>query len=144
VQAEEVLDLQGCDDDGDTTGEAQGHRRRNVLDETSEPGHPHGHQKEARDQGRHQQAAYTELLGHRIEDHHEGGGRPRDGEAGAAGHGDDDAGDDGGIETVLRRHTAGDGQRHGQRNGDDADRDAGDQVAAEARNAIGFVNTGLA
>ena len=48
VQTEEVLDLQGCDDDGDTTGEAQGHRRRNVLDEASEPGHPHGYQKEAR------------------------------------------------------------------------------------------------
>lgn len=59
-------------------------------------------------------------------------------------HGDDNAGDDGGVKAMLGRHPAGDGQRHGQRNGDDADRDAGDEVAAEARHAIGFIDTGLA
>ncbi|MNL12344.1 hypothetical protein D3C87_1332100 [compost metagenome] len=144
VQAEEVLDLQGGDHDGDAAGETQGHRGWNVFDEATEARHPHGHQEEAGDEGCHQQAPHPELLGHRIEDHHEGGGRPRDGETRAPRHGDDDAGDDGGVEAVLGRHPAGDGQRHGERNGDDADRDAGDEVAAEARHAIGFIDAGLA
>ena len=59
-------------------------------------------------------------------------------------HGDHDTGDDGGVEPVLGRHPTGDGQRHGKGNGDDADRDAGDEVAAKARHAVGFVNAGLA
>ncbi len=144
LQAEEILDLQGGDDDGDTTGEPQGHRGGNVLDEAPETRHAHGHQETARDESGHQQAAHAELLGHRVEDHHEGGGGARNGEAGSPGHGDDDASDDSGIKPVLGRHPTGDGQRHGKGNGDDADRDAGDEVAAKARHAVGFVNAGLA
>ncbi len=144
LQAEEVLDLQGGDHDGDTAGKAQGHRGRNVFDEAAEARHPHGHQEAARDQGGHQEPPHPELLGHRVEDHHEGGGGPRDGEAGAPGHGDHDTGDDGGVEAVLGWHAAGDGQRHGQRDGDDADRDAGDEVSPEAGSTVGFVYAGLA
>ena len=84
------------------------------------------------------------LLGDRIEDHYKGSGRAGDGVTGATGHGDHDTGDDGGIEAVLRRYAAGDGQCHGERDGDDAHRHTGDKITAEAGHAVGFINTGLA
>ena len=45
--------------------------------------------------------------------------------------GDQKAGDDGAVNSGLRRQPGGDGERHGQRQGDQADGDAGDQVVQE-------------
>ncbi len=53
VQAEEILDLQGRDHDGDTTGKAQSHWGGDVLDKAAEPRHPHGQQEKTGEQGRH-------------------------------------------------------------------------------------------
>jgi hypothetical protein len=43
----------------------------------------------------------------------------------------DDAGDDGRVEAVLRGDSAGDGEGHREREGDDADDEAGEQIGAE-------------
>jgi hypothetical protein len=43
----------------------------------------------------------------------------------------------------LRRNAATNGQRHGQRNGDNANRYPGNQVARETRQAIFFLPAGL-
>jgi len=68
--------------------------------------------------------------------HHEGGGGAGDVEARTAAQGDQRGGDQHRIEAVLRRHPHRNRQGHGQRNGDDADGDAGAQVAAQAVPAI--------
>jgi len=49
----------------------------------------------------------------------------------------------GGIKTILRRHAAADSQRHGKRDGDNADGDAGNQVAAQPGNGIFFTPAGI-
>ena len=67
---------------------------------------------------------------------HEGGGRPRDLDARAAEERDDRAADDRGVEPVLRRHAGGDGQRHRQRKGHDADHDAGHGVVPQRGPAV--------
>ena len=54
--------------------------------------------------------------------------RPGDLVLRAAGQRDHDARDDGRVEAVLRRHADGDGERHRERQRDDADHHAGERV----------------
>ncbi len=143
LQAEEVLDLHGGDGDGDTGGKAERHRQRNVLDQPAKARQPHQQQKHPGDQRGDQQAGQSELLRNRIQDHHEGGGGAGDAVARTAADGDDDPGDGGGIQAVLRRHAAGDRQRHRQRDGDNTDRHPGDSVFQQPRQAIRFPPAGV-
>jgi hypothetical protein len=108
-----------------------GDRVRDELDEAAETRQPHDEQDDAGHHAGDQQPGQA-VFGHDgREDDDEGGGRSRHLHLRAAEQGDERAGDDGGVDAVLRRHADGDGQRHGQRQGDDADDDAGDQVGGE-------------
>ena len=131
VQAEQVLDLQDGDDDADAGGKAQGHRIGHEFDQAPGAQQAQGDQDQSCHQCAQQQATEAVLLGDRQQNHHEGGGGAGNIEARAAAQGDQRCGDQHGVEPMLRRHTHGDGQRHGQRNGDDAHRQAGAQVAAQ-------------
>ena len=93
-------------------------------------------EEDARHRRGQEQAAQAEAGRDRDEDGHEGGGRPRDLHARPAEERDDGAADDGGVEPVLGRHAGGDGQRHRQRKGHDADHDAGHGVVPEVRPAV--------
>ncbi|MNE48694.1 hypothetical protein D3C80_1431740 [compost metagenome] len=136
AQAEQVLELQGGDDDADARGEAQGHRIGDELDQAAGAQQAQGDQDQPGHQGAQQQAAEAELLGDRQQDHHEGRGGAGDVEARAAAQGDQRGADQHRIEAMLWRHAHRNRQGHGQRNGDDADGDAGAQIAAQAFPAI--------
>ncbi|MNP12292.1 hypothetical protein D3C76_1045200 [compost metagenome] len=136
LQAEQVLDLQGGDDDADAGGETQGDRIGDELDQPAEARQAHGDQDHPGHQGAQQQSAHAELLGDGQQYHHEGSRGAADVEARAAGEGDQRCRHQHGVQAVLRRHTYGNGQRHGQGDGDDADREPGGQVAAQGGNGV--------
>ena len=56
VDAEEILDLAGDDEQGRTRGEADHHGMRNEIHQGAETGHPHRqlHQADHEGQGQHQ------------------------------------------------------------------------------------------
>ena len=81
-----------------------------------------------RDQG---QAAHAEAGDDAGDDDDECAGGAADLGARSAEGGDEEAGDDGGVETSLRGDSGGDGEGHGERQGDQADGDAGDEVVGE-------------
>lgn len=83
-------------------------------------------------------------LGDGVENHHEGGGWAGDAEPAAAGQGNDKAGDNRGIQPVLRRHATGDGQRHGQWDGNDAHGNAGHQVTQQTPAPVTLIQAGFA
>jgi hypothetical protein len=104
---------------------------RDELHQLAEPRQPHPDQDHARHHPGDQQAGDAVLLHDRQEDHDERRGRPGDLDPGAAEQRADDAGDDRGVEAVLRRHPGGDRERHRQRQRDHADHQAGHQVGAK-------------
>ena len=136
LQAEQVLDLQGSDDNANAGGKAQ---RNRVGDKFDQP--PGAHQAERNQnqpgqQRAQQQAAEAELLSDRQQNHHKGGGWPGDVKARTTKQSDQRAGHQHRIQAVLWCHADGNCQGHGQRNGNDAHRNAGAQVAAQVFPAI--------
>ena len=79
----------------------------------------------------HEQAVDAVLGDDAGHDDDERAGRPADLHVRAAERRDDEAGDDRAVDAGLRRHARGDRERHGQRQRDEADRDAGDQIRDE-------------
>ena len=69
-------------------------------------------------------------------DHDEGAGRAADLTFGAAERRDEEAGDDRAVDPGLRRHAGRDGERHRQRQRDQADGHPGDQVGEERPDGI--------
>src|SRR5690606_10252403 len=112
LQAEEVLDLQGSDDNADAGGEAQGHRIGHEADQLASAQQAQGDQDQPGQQGAEQQAADAVLLGDGQQDDHEGGGGAGNVEARAAKQGNQRSGDQHGVQAMLWRHANGDGQRH--------------------------------
>ncbi|MCY1511240.1 hypothetical protein D9M68_456480 [compost metagenome] len=142
-QAEQILDLQRGDDDTDTGGEAERHRIGDELDQPPQPRESHGDEDQPGHHRADQQAAEAELLGDGQQDHHEGCRGAGDVEARAAGEGDQRCRQQYRVEAVLRGYADGDGQRHGQGDGNDAYGNAGGQVAAQVRQAVALAQ-GLA
>ena len=66
-----------------------------------------------------------------VDDDDERAGRAADLHARAAERGDEESGDDGGLEAAVRRYAAGDGERDRQWQRDDADDDAGGEIVRE-------------
>ncbi len=130
-QAEHILELEGGDDDADASGEAQGHRVGHEGDQAPGAQQPEGDQDQAGQHGAEQQPADAELLGDGQQYHHEGGRGAGNVEARAAGEGDQRSGDQHRVEAVLGRHAHGDRERHGERDGDDANGQASVHVAAQ-------------
>src|SRR5206468_3351077 len=95
------------------------------------PEQSHGDQDEAGQQRRDHQSIDAVLQHDARHDDHERAGGPADLHAGAAEQRDEKARDDGGVEPALRAEPARDRERDGQRQRDDADDDAGNQVPGE-------------
>ncbi|MCY1359437.1 hypothetical protein D9M69_460080 [compost metagenome] len=131
LQAEQVLDLQGGDDDADAGGEPQGDWIRDELDQPAEACQAHDDQDQPGHQGAEQQSAQAELLGDGQQYHHEGRRGAGDVEARATGECDQRRRHQRRVQTMLRRHAYRYGQCHRQGNGDDADRQSCRQVAAQ-------------
>ena len=137
VEAQKVLDLQGCDDDPNTGGEPNDHRIGDNFDQTTKACQSHQHQNYASHEAGDQQTADAVLVDNRQQHHHERRGRTRDIHCRAASHCDHNTGDDRRVQPVLRWHTAGYCQGHRQRQGNDADRQSSQQVGTYAgRRAI--------
>ena len=99
---------------------------------------PADHQEDAGHHGRQQHAVDAMTIDGRGHQHDEGAGRPADLEAAAAQRRNQEAADDGRVEPAFRRRARGDGDRHGQRQRHDRDREARHGVGAEGRQAIAF------
>jgi hypothetical protein len=137
LQAEEILDLGEEDDDGDAVGEADHHGHRDEADQLPHARDAHGEQENAgQDRGAHQ-VGETVDGDDAVHNGDEGAGRAADLHPRAAAGGGDEAGDDGGPDAGCRRRAGGDGKGHGQRQGEDADRDAGGEILAELRAVVG-------
>lgn len=135
-QPQEILQLQGGDHDRDAAGEAHRDRVGHQLDEAAEARQAHEQQDHAGHGAGGEQTAEAEALGDGQQHHHECSRRPRNVDARAARERDQGAGHDGRIEPLLGRDAAGDGQGHGERQGDDADGDAGGEVTDEIAPAV--------
>ena len=137
-QAEQIPDLAGDDDDGDTGGEADRDRKRDELDVGAEPQQAGDHHQDAGEDRRQKQAVHAVPLHGRGNQHDEGAGRSADLEAAAAERRDQEAGDDRGVEALYRRRARRDRDRHRQRQRDDRDREAGEGVGLEIGKAVAF------
>jgi len=80
-QAEQVLDLQGGDDDADARGKTEGHGVGDKGDQAAGAQQAEGDQDQAGEHGAQQQSAQAELLGDRQQNHHERRRRPGNVEA---------------------------------------------------------------
>ena len=138
-QAQEILQLQCSDHHSDAAGEAHRHRIGHQFDEPPQPRQAHEQQDHARHGAGGEQAAETELLGDGKQDHDEGGSGAGDVDARPPGQCDDRARYDGRVEAMLGGNAAGDGQCHGQRQGNDADGGAGGEVADDVPTRIAAV-----
>ena len=129
LQPEQVLDLRAGDQHADAVGEADHDRTRNVLHRRAQTGDAEQDQDHAGEQRAREQA--IEAVGGDDARHHhdEGAGWTADLDARSAEGGNREPGDDGAIDAVLRRHAGRDGERHGQRERHQADRDPGDEIA---------------
>jgi hypothetical protein len=136
LETEKVRQLQRGDHHADARGEAEHDGVRYELDQRAHPRQAQRHQDDPRHDGGEQQAPQPVLLDDRQQDHHEGRCRSGYIESRAAGQGDDRPGDDRGVEPVLGRDAGGDGERHGQGNGHDADGQAGENVLAKIRRTV--------
>ena len=113
----------------DARGESGDDRERDEFDHRAEPREPEGDRISAGHQGRDHQAVDPVALDDPVDDHHERAGRPADLHPRSAEHGDQESGDDRGVEPALRRDAAGDGERDSQRQRDDPDDDTGKEIA---------------
>ena len=136
VQAEHVLQLQGGDHGRDAGGEAGGDGMGDELDQPPEACGAHRDQQEAGHEPGGEEPREAEARDDRGEDDHEGRRRPRHLELGSPRHRRHGTGDDRGVEPVLGRHADRDGERHGKRQGDDADYGAGEQVGPEGPEVV--------
>jgi hypothetical protein len=140
--AEQVLHLAGEDRHRDAGGETGDHRLRHVAHQGAQAQHAGGNQHQSGEQGAQDQAAVAELLDH-VEHHRdEGRGGAADLHPRAAQCRDQETRDDGGVQALLRRGAGGNRQRHRERQRDDGNGKAGDQVRAEVCNAVALAQDG--
>ncbi len=130
-QAEQVLDLRGEDGEGNTAGEADNDRVRNVLDDRAEMQHAEHNEEDTRHQRGDGQSLETVLLDDAIYYNNERARRSTDLNLRASENGDDETGDDGGDDALLGCHARGNTEGNGQRQGDDAHDDACQQVGRQ-------------
>ena len=136
MQSEEIFDLGAGDQNGDAVGEADDDRPRNELHRRAHAGRAQDDEHHARHHRAHEQAVDA-VYGDDAGDHHdERAGRPADLRLRSAQRRDQEAGDDGAVDAGLRRQPGRDRERHRQRQGHQADGDAGDQVAQKFAEAI--------
>ena len=96
LQAKEIFDLRGNNEDGNAGGEARGDGIRNVVDQAAGPRHPQQQQDGARHHGAYQQVFQAVGGGNPAHQHHEGASWSPDLHPRAAQGGYQESGHDGG------------------------------------------------
>ncbi len=110
----------------------------NELDRSTEPGEAESDQQQAGHDRCHREPIDAVLLYDTVDDHDEGARRSPDLHPRATQRGDDQAGDDRGIEAPVRGQATGNGERDGQRERYDTDDDAGGEVRRELAAVVGL------
>ena len=128
ADAAEVLPLTDEDGHGDTGGKAGGDGVGDVLNKTAETAQTHHHKDDARHDGSQHETGHTLLRHDACHDGGEGGGRACDLHRRAAEEGDKETSHNGGVDTLLGTHAAGQRQCNGQGQGDDRHNDTGDDI----------------
>ena len=128
AKAEEVLDLRGGDQDGDAVGESDDDRAGDESHRCTEAGEGHGDEDDAGHERDHSRPLMPKRRDDAGDDDDERSGRPADLRSRAAQRGDEKTGDDGGVEAGLRSDSGGDAEGHGERQGHQADGDAGQKI----------------
>ena len=136
LQPKEIFDLRRGDQQRDAVGEADRHRARNELDRRAQAGEAHDQQQNARHDSDQRQAGHAEFRDDAGDDHDKGARRPADLSARSAQRRNQKPGHDGRIEAGLRRHARGDREGHRQRQRDQSDRHAGDEVLRELSDRV--------
>jgi hypothetical protein len=104
---------------------------RDEFDDRAKLEEAEQHENETGHERGHCQAGHTVSLDDRVDDHHERASRPSDLDTRSAECGDQEAGDDGGVEPLGRRHAARDTERDRKWQGHDANDHARGQVVRE-------------
>ena len=143
VQPEEVLPLAGPDDHRDAGGETDDHRVGNELDDRTQPRRAEQREDHAGEHRRDLQAGHAVLGGDARENDDERAGGSGDLNAAAAEDRYQQSRDDRGVDALLGFCAGGDCERHCQRQRNDADDGARDDVArpmfaAQKTGAMGF------
>ena len=149
AQTEEVTDLRAGDEDGDAVGEANDDGPREIFHRGA---HARCAEKNEQNAGHHGagEEAVDAVLGDNAGNHHdERAGGAADLRFGAAETGNDEARDDGAVDSGLRGYAGGDGEGHGERQGNQADGYAGNDVGKKfvavivAQQDYGFGQPGI-
>ena len=136
TQAEEVLHLGGEDGQGYTAGEAHHDRVRDELEHGAHLAQAHCNQNHSGHNGGEGKAGHAVLRHDARHDYDERAGRAADEEAGASEDGDEETGNYCRNKSLLRGHAARYTEGDGEREGDDADNDAGDKVGDKTLTAV--------
>lgn len=128
MQAQEVFHLGAGNEDGDAIGESDDDGARDELDGRAQACDSHDDEENSGHDGAHEKAVYTVCRDDAGDYNDEGSGGPADLSLRSAEGRDEESGDDRAINAGLRREAGGNGEGHGQRQGYEADRDAGDYI----------------
>jgi len=121
LEPQKILDLRQGNQHGNAVGKTDDERLGEVFDQRAQLEGAHGEQHETGHDGADQQIGVTVLGDDAVNDNDERAGRPADLHARSAQGGNQKAGDDGSENTGLGFGAGGDGERDGQRQGNDTD-----------------------
>ena len=106
LKAKEILYLAREDDHGDTARESRDHGTRNELDRRSQLGHTHDNEDDTSHERRDCESVDAVFLDDTIDDHDERASGPTNLDARSTKYRDNEARDDRGPQTAIRRNTA--------------------------------------
>ena len=135
-KAEQVFDLTRENDHGDAGGEAGDDRFRDVLDPRPQPREAGDDQDQSGHQGCQDQPIVPVLLNDVEDDHDEGARWAADLEATASKRRNQEAGDHSGQQPLVGCRARGDCQCHGERQSDDCNSEACDDIAPQVGEAV--------
>ena len=138
AKPEKVFDLRARNQHADAVGKSNHDRSRNELHRGAHSGRAQHDEQDARHHGAHEQPVEAVGRHDARDDDHEGTGRAADLESRSAERGDEKAGDDGAVDSRLRLDARRDGECHRQRQRDEPDGDARDDVGNEGAARVAF------
>ena len=136
LQTKEILDLGQEDHHRNAIGEANHHRHRNEADQLPQPGQPHRQQQHPGQQGGAKQIDKAVGDDNAVNDRNERPGRPANLHPRTSEQRNQKTGNDAGPDPCCRRHTAGNGKRHRQRQGKHPHGDACPNILTRLRTGI--------
>ena len=135
-QAHKILDLPDNDGHGDTCGKAGGYGIRNEFDQRSKPQQTHDDQDNAGHDGGDHQTAHSLGGDYPCNNGGKGCRRPGDLHAASSQKGNEEAGNDRSIDTLLRSHAGCKSQCNGKRQCDDGYDDTCNDIRHQLLSAV--------